>query len=406
MHGMWSPCLWASLLLKSLLGGRGADSSASRQAFFCVPEPMEVTVRFCAKLEDGSLVDQDGRIRFVTHKRLVEKILPGENCFICGASRDEKEFNDEHVVPDWILRRYDLYDEQITLPNKTRIRYRQYVVPCCSECNSEMGRQLEEPASQILSGGLQEANEYVRENGPWLLISWMALIYFKTHYKDAFLRWHRDQRLGDHKIGGVYDWRDFHHIYCLARAFYSHSGFDKTALTTFLMLPSIGAPGTSGFDYTDLYDSQSAMLQLGNMAIIAFFADGCAAMHLQRERLEAIRGPLAPIQLRELYARMSFHSMLVTNRPEYRTQFDVARGKQWIEGKAPETINTMEGSDQAFGQLMLGLSEDLLNSLPEKTREESMRRILTGRASYLQDESGQFIQFPSGDSSLPPVAAA
>jgi len=350
-------------------------------------------MRFYAKLEDGSLVDQHGKVRFVTHQRLVERILPGENCFICGEGRDEKEFNDEHVIPAWVLRKFGLFDEEITLPNQTRIKYRQYIVPCCAECNSEMGNKLETPVSQILSGGLSAANRYVRENGPWLLISWMALIYFKTHYKDAFLRWYRDQRLADHRIGSVHDWSDLHHIYCLGRAFYSRTSFDESALTTFLMLPSIALPGTHGFDYVDLGESRSAMLQLGDIAIIAFFDDGCVAMNLERERLEAIQGPLAPIQLRELYARLSYHNMLVNDRTKYHTWFDAAGGTQWIEGPGPRTFSTKEGSNEAFGKLMFGLTKELLDSLPEEIRDESKRRVLTGQGSFLQDENGEFIQF-------------
>src|SRR5437016_14120217 len=97
---------------------------------------------------DGSVIDEaTGKIIFFSEERFVQDICLGDCCFICGAKRASVPFNDEHVLADWILRRYSLHDRSITLPNLTGFRYGGYVIPCCESCNSRMGNVFEKPIS-------------------------------------------------------------------------------------------------------------------------------------------------------------------------------------------------------------------------------------------------------------------
>jgi hypothetical protein len=50
-------------------------------------------------------------------------ICDGNACFICGAAPGSKKFNNEHVIPRWDLKRYDLFAKEITLPNGSLQRY-------------------------------------------------------------------------------------------------------------------------------------------------------------------------------------------------------------------------------------------------------------------------------------------
>jgi hypothetical protein len=347
--------------------------------------------RAFAKFHDGSVVDQSGRLLLVSVDRFVERILPGDNCFVCGEARGTRPFNDEHVIPDWILRKYRLHDQSITLPNRTRIRYAQYTVHCCTDCNREMGRVLEEPVCKVLAGGTHAVAEYAKANGPWLILSWMALLFFKTHYKDAFLSWNRDGRRPQHRIGEIYEWSGLHHVYCVARAFYSRAAFDSTALTSFLILPAKESPALPAFDYVDHYDSRGLMLRLGDTAIIAFLDDGCAALNLEKDQLRRLEGPLAAIQLRELFARMAYQRTLVESSCEYGSELSACSGRLTIRGTLPAQIETRDGNAEEFGSVMELYCTDILELTPEKQREEALARIRTGRASYLQDEQGRFM---------------
>lgn len=100
-------------------------------------------------------------------ERFVSDICEGACCFMCGASPQDKEFNDEHVIPKWILRKLDIYKLSITLPNDTKIRYGQYTVPCCKECNSFLGSYFEEDIAAAVDGGIEAVNSYILNNGAW-----------------------------------------------------------------------------------------------------------------------------------------------------------------------------------------------------------------------------------------------
>lgn len=91
-------------------------------------------------IEDSKTVVQNGIIKLYSLNDFINEIVDGNCCFICGANPEEKTFNDEHVIPDWILRRYNLYGGNINLTNGTFLRYGQYKIPCCEECNSSLGR--------------------------------------------------------------------------------------------------------------------------------------------------------------------------------------------------------------------------------------------------------------------------
>src|ERR1700723_3777613 len=107
------------------------------------------------KTPDGSFVDESGKVLFFSCERFVREICEGDCCFVCGAHPTDKPFNNEHVLPNWLLRRYELHRSSITLPNDTLFRYDQYTIPCCADCNALMGREVEEPIRQLLEQGAE-----------------------------------------------------------------------------------------------------------------------------------------------------------------------------------------------------------------------------------------------------------
>jgi hypothetical protein len=94
---------------------------------------------------DGSIIDETGKVLFFSTNRFIDDICLGDCCFICGAKPGQKPFNNEHILPEWLLRRYNLFAGTITLPNGNKVRYDRYTVPCCAECNSLMGTEIETP---------------------------------------------------------------------------------------------------------------------------------------------------------------------------------------------------------------------------------------------------------------------
>jgi len=137
---------------------------------------------------DESLLDSSGKVMVFSFERFVSDIVKGDCCFVCGARPESTDFNDEHILPDWILRKFNLYSHAITLPNGTKYRYDQFKIPCCSECNSKMGEELEQPISEMFAQSYEAFGDQVKAKGPWRLFCWMCLIFIKTHLKDNNLR--------------------------------------------------------------------------------------------------------------------------------------------------------------------------------------------------------------------------
>jgi hypothetical protein len=241
---------------------------------------------------DGSVVDARGKIIFFSLERFISDIANGDCCFICGAQRNAVQFNDEHVISDWILRRFGLHSRHIEIPNRTGFRYGELSVPCCVMCNAEMGRQFEQPMSRLFTDGFDAVSQELNYHGPWHLFSWMALIFLKAHLKDKYLNYHRDRRKGDMKIAELHSWEELHHLHCVIRAFCSGAALDKEVLGSFLVLPAKVRPHFEGFDFIDLSVAQTMLLAIADVAIIAVFNDSQAGMSIAFESLQQkIGGP-------------------------------------------------------------------------------------------------------------------
>jgi hypothetical protein len=50
------------------------------------------------KEENGNIISSDGKILFFSIENFVNQICKEYTCFICGAKKNDVEFNDEHVA--------------------------------------------------------------------------------------------------------------------------------------------------------------------------------------------------------------------------------------------------------------------------------------------------------------------
>jgi len=64
---------------------------------------------------DVTFVSRDSRILLMSCIRFVDHIVMGDACFVCSAAPRENTFNDEHIIPRWVLRRFGLFDIHMTL---------------------------------------------------------------------------------------------------------------------------------------------------------------------------------------------------------------------------------------------------------------------------------------------------
>ncbi|SHG81068.1 hypothetical protein [Bradyrhizobium erythrophlei] len=345
------------------------------------------------KIDDGSIIDPSGKIIYFSTERFVDDICLGDCCFVCGAKPGEKEFNNEHILPQWLLRRYDLFAQTITLPNGENVRYDRYTIPCCSDCNSFMGTHIENPVSEVVQGGAEAITDFITKGGGLTIFVWMALIFLKTHLKDRLLRVHLDARKGDDLIADRYDWEMLHHIHCLVRAPYVGCSVEIEAIGSVLAVPvRAQASPDMRFDFGDLYLAQTMMIRLGETAIVAVFNDSGGAMsYLFKNLLEKITAPLSEVQLREIMVEFAYLNLRLTERPTFHTECDGLRETCRIIGRRPK-LGLLDLDRSVRGKLMSSALGHVLPlvSVEGLTPEEVLSSIQAGNFTFLFDNDGVF----------------
>lgn len=341
-------------------------------------------------LDDQSIVDNTGKIVFFSIERFKSDIALGNCCFLCGAKPSEKIFNDEHIIPDWILRRYNLQNRNITLPNGEIIRYSQYKVPCCKECNGFLGDKIEKPIRELFLGGLDKIKDYVTENGFWIFFQWLSLIFLKIHLKDKEYRFFVDRRHPDYKIAEIYEWEGLHHIHCIARSPYTKCPIDSKVFSTTLILPTKSFGDREQFDYGDIYPGKGILVRFGDFCIISILNDSCASSDIFESELKKINGFLNPLQYREILVRLSYINLNIKNRPKYYTDFNFKKGCKII-AQLPDYFEFEDNKLFNYGDFLYSATYDFVKNSVDSNRDEILKNVEKGTWTFLFDENGNFI---------------
>jgi hypothetical protein len=241
-----------------------------------------------------------------------------------------------------------------------------------------------------VKGGIHAIAEHLHKDGPWMLFTWLALLFLKTHLKDKAFRWHLDTRDDTFSIAEVYDWEALHHIHCIARSFCVEPEIGRSVLGTFAVCPaSLAVPGTP-FDYCDLYVPRTVCFRFRDAVMFCVLNDCCACLSVEKDQLFArIKGPLSPLQIREVVARLGYLNLLIKVRPLFHSEF--SGGQYRISATYPKAIEIEEGNPAAYGKLMYRACADGLGMCRNSDIEATKEHIRNGRYTFLFDQAGEFI---------------
>ena len=265
--------------------------------------------------EKGNVVSSNGKTLFYSINSFIEEICNTDNCFVCGIENNKTIFNDEHVIPRWILKRYDLFGKNISLPNNKKFKYGKYKISCCKECNSLLGDNLEKKISEGFAGTYNDSVTFFDQNRELVFI-WVCLLYIKTHLRDRSFKYDFQS---DKKIGDDYEWGELHHIYCMARSVYTEIDIDKSVYGSMYIFPCAEYDWDESYDYIDLYGTGTVLIRLGNICIITVLNDSKLVGQLVKKKIDKITGKLNHIQMRELYARITYENLKIIDKPKYFT---------------------------------------------------------------------------------------
>lgn len=347
------------------------------------------------KQADGSFLDESGKVVFFSCERFVESICKGGACFMCGTRPACTPFNDEHVLPDWILREFGLFNRQVALPNGTFVRYSRYKIPCCVACNTDMGRRIETPVSELLRGGHAAVTAHLQKEGSLLIFVWLMLIFLKTHLRDRGFNITLDRRVSQEPISSLYEWEALHHLHTVARCFKTGAEMQRNVFGTFIVLPARVDGELETFDYADLYAAQVALVRFRDVAVIAVFNDSTAVTgHLWRY-LDGVTGALSSVQIREVMVEAACCNLHLKERPRYASLVDLRERTYRLVAQLPPTPQ-FDPPDLALrGSLMEHALRPLLargSIVGYPNTDDFWAKVREGKQTFLYDDAGSFIR--------------
>jgi hypothetical protein len=350
---------------------------------------MKPTVQVVLRHKDGTILNLAHRELFLGLERFKALVKDAERCFVCGARSDEKPFNDEHIIPDWVQRSYGLRDKSIRLFNGTDFPYPKYKIRCCKECNSFLGKTFETPISNALSRGPDHFFEWYQTEA-FRVFLWLNLIYLKTHLKDNQLRLERDQRAPDTRLGDMFDWTELHHCHALIRA--ARFGFEidsEKVLGSLFLFQLDDWARRQPYDYNDHLPTHTVMIRLGEIAFICALNDSCGVFQGLMPKIEKLPPSLNPLQFLEILTEFQFVNAHLKYRPNYKTEVDPRSGRVTITAVLPEQFELEELDFSLRGEFMVrnfygSLGRFELKGLSE---EETRAKLLSGEVTFFESEA-------------------
>jgi hypothetical protein len=329
---------------------------------------------------------------YVSLEEFKKKIIEADDyCFICLEHKSSKEFNEEHVIPKWILKHFKLFNQKITLPNTSKFTYGGYVIPCCKECNSKLSDVYETPISKLLKKPFIEIIEEISQDKNLIikLYHWLALIFIKTHIKTTFLNEHQNIKLGKGKIGDKIEWEYLHHIYLMSRTHFTNAKIDRNVYGSILIFKALNGTEIENFDYADSSVSRCVLLKINEFSIICCFDDGGSGSFFIDEKINKIEESFHPLQLREILAHLSYLNVNLKERPIFQSRYN--KNTQMIEAKIPDSNPAL--IDKELQQFQIGdflaiFADNYLTG--HKDKQKLLNEMKEGKRAYLFDINGDF----------------
>jgi hypothetical protein len=336
-------------------------------------------------LEDGSIINNDGNTVFFSFEKFEQEICRQGHCFVCG-SNQKNLFNDEHVFPNWVIKKTGIHNKKLTLPNGNLVSYATYKIQCCEKCNSKLAEIYETPISQIFSKGYEAVIKYVQDGQHGRLCSWMSLIFLKAHLKNFTNKVSLDDRNRKGVIADEYDLHELHHIHAVARAATAGIGIDDKVFGSLIIIPLDVPENEKVFDYCDNLMGRTIMLRINDVALIYVLDDCGATIGMLSETLKELPDKLNDIQLREIYARYVAANIHIKSVPTFKTGLVGEDGKPFITVDLPN-FEIHDYIPSVFGGVLansLEIYKDIL-VINHKRGKEALNEIATGLVSFVKN---------------------
>ena len=247
------------------------------------------------------------------------------------------------MVPNWAIKYCGLQNQRIKLRNGELVPYPRYKIPCCERCNQLLRHAYEDQLSCAIKGGVASLLELHRAD-PTILIRWLNLLFFKTHYKDLFLRMELDRRNADLKIGDAYDWGVMNLPHTLFRSPFHDITIESPHVGSLTVVKVLNPNWAGLWDYRDDFLSRTIYVRIGDVVLIAVLHDGGITSHLMKDRFCVVDGATVAQTLEMLTDYQSFASW-VRNMPDYIMRWREDQDYTALRVDLPEDIDLQLAPD-------------------------------------------------------------
>ena len=246
---------------------------------------------------------------------LGERRLSDDECFLCGIDLDENNRSDEHVIPRWAQRRFNLWNQELVLLNGTSIPYRLLTIPCCETCNTGALQPLESAMATATLEGVKS----VRALDQTVLFTWLGKIFYGLLHRELFLLFDRrspdDGSITSPEL--IEQFRLHHFFLQNVRVPMVFEGGFPASIFVYETNPPPDIEHQ--WDFRDNLPNMFISLRMGSVGIVATLQDGGAQEAMREELEQLLQAPLHPLQHIELCAMVSYKSLLTTRTPKYMT---------------------------------------------------------------------------------------
>lgn len=108
-------------------------------------------------------------------------------CVMCRTELNKYNISKEHIYPKWLLGKYNMYDQELILPNKSKMPYRFWTVNCCTKCNGTEMSAMEKLIKEAINSGYTEFVKLEEE----VIVWWIMKIYYSKLYKETQMKMDR-----------------------------------------------------------------------------------------------------------------------------------------------------------------------------------------------------------------------
>ena len=328
----------------------------------------------------------DGRLLFLGMRSFTEKVLASRGCFVCGSTNSlSRPVNNEHVIPDWLIRHAGLSNEVLVLANGHEVKYGRYKLAICVKCNSDLAASYEDKISPKIKEGYESFKAFFESGGYTLTYQWLCLLLIKLLLRDNQLRWEMDQRLGrTDTIGDRYEWHRHHHLLCVARSGPNQAILHPVSLGSIFLLK---AKDVKPFDIETVPHVNAIWLQVGDLLLVGLLDDAQFVLSQFSDLERPFPREVNRFQLTEFFARTFTLSEFLRPRPQLYT--DLSSGRPIIRANLPHgevEFLPVDQHNKLVGERMHQMlsRRGLMDLIPESNRA----RIARGEWTFFPEALG------------------